>query len=76
MPKEELRILVDLAEDHTLFILSDEVDWAYTYDGRKHISPASIGNGKERTLVVDGFSKVFSMTGWRVGYAAGPKNLK
>jgi aspartate aminotransferase len=71
----DLKLLRDLAIDYDLLILSDEIDWAYAYDGRKHVSPASVSGIEERTVVTDGFSKVFSMTGWRVGFAAGPKEL-
>ncbi len=72
---EELKLIRDLAVDYNLYVLSDEVDWAYVYDEYKHISPATLDGLKERTLVVDSFSKVFCMTGWRVGFAAGPKDL-
>jgi aspartate/methionine/tyrosine aminotransferase len=71
----DLKFLRDLAEDFDLLILSDEIDWAYVYDGRKFVSPASFEGLKERTIITDGFSKVFGMTGWRVGFAAGPKAL-
>jgi len=71
----DIKMLRDLAVDHRLIVLSDEIDWAYSYDGRKHISPASVDGLKERTVVTDGFSKVFAMTGWRVGFAAGPKEI-
>ncbi|MFX1486523.1 MAG: pyridoxal phosphate-dependent aminotransferase [Promethearchaeota archaeon] len=72
---QSLRAISDLTEDHEILILSDEVDWAYIYGGRKHISQASIKSARDRTLVVDSFSKVFAMTGWRIGYAAGPREL-
>jgi aspartate aminotransferase len=71
----DLKFLHDLAVDYDLLILSDEIDWAYVYDERKHVSPASVAGLGERTVVTDGFSKVFSMTGWRVGFAAGPKKI-
>jgi len=72
--KEELMLIRDIAIDHDLLVLSDEVDWAYVYEG-KHISIASLPDMKDRTLLVDSFSKVFAMTGWRIGFAAGPKYL-
>ena len=75
LDEQSLRAIGDLTEDYGTFILSDEVDWAYMYGGRKHISQASIKGVRDRTLVVDSFSKVFAMTGWRIGYAAGPKDL-
>lgn len=75
LDKSDIKFLVDLAQDKGFYILSDEVDWAYTYDGHRHVSPASIGDGIERTIVVDSFSKVFCMAGWRVGFAAAPKEI-
>jgi len=71
----DLKLLNDLAEDYDLYVLSDEIDWAYVYDGRRFVSPASVGGLRERTIVTDGFSKIFGMTGWRVGFAAGPQEL-
>lgn len=71
---EELKLIRDLAIDNDLYIISDEVDWAYVYEG-KHVSIASLPDMKDRVVVIDSFSKVFSMTGWRVGYAAGPKEV-
>ncbi len=75
LDEQSLRAISDLTEDYKTFILSDEVDWAYTYDGKKHVSQASIKGARDRTLLVDSFSKVFAMTGWRIGYAAGPRDL-
>jgi aspartate aminotransferase len=73
--EEDIKFLRDLATDHDLIVLSDEIDWAYTYDGRRHISPAASDELRERTVVTDGFSKIYSMTGWRVGFAAGPMHI-
>lgn len=75
LDKSDLKFIVDLAVEKGFYILSDEVDWAYTYDGHVHYSPAAISNGFEKTILTDSFSKVFSMTGWRVGFAAGPRNI-
>lgn len=75
LDKSDLKFIVDLALEKEFYILSDEVDWAYTYDGHVHYSPAAVDNGFERTIVTDSFSKVFCMTGWRVGFAAGPRNI-
>jgi len=72
---DDIKLLCNLATDYDLWVLSDEIDWAYTFDGRKHISPASLAELRDRAIVTDGFSKVFSMTGWRVGFAAGPKGV-
>jgi aspartate/methionine/tyrosine aminotransferase len=71
----DIKLLKDLVEDYNIYVLSDEIDWAYVYDNRKFISPASIENLREKTIIIDGFSKVFCMSGWRVGFAAGPKEL-
>lgn len=75
LDESDLRLVRDLAEDHDLLVLSDEIDWAYVYGGRRFVSPASIEGLRDRVVVTDGFSKVFCMTGWRVGFAAGPKKL-
>jgi aspartate/methionine/tyrosine aminotransferase len=73
--ESDLKFLRDLAKDFDFLILSDEIDWAYVYDHKKFVSPASFEDLKERTIISDGFSKVFGMTGWRVGFAAGQKEL-
>ncbi len=75
LSESDLRLVKDLAEDRDLLVLSDEIDWAYVYGGRHFVSPASIEGLRDRVVVTDGFSKVFCMTGWRVGFAAGPKPL-
>ncbi|MEM0286491.1 MAG: aminotransferase class I/II-fold pyridoxal phosphate-dependent enzyme, partial [Candidatus Methanomethyliaceae archaeon] len=73
LDENDLKLLKDLAEDYNFYVLSDEIDWAYVYNGKIFKSPASLL--RDRTIIVDGFSKVFSMSGWRVGFAAGPKEL-
>jgi aspartate aminotransferase len=74
--EEDLASLAELAEERDLLILSDEIYEKLIYDGFRHLSIASLGESvKERTVVVNGFSKSFSMTGWRLGYAAGPKEI-
>jgi aminotransferase len=67
----ELQVLADLAIQHDLFVLSDEIYEYFVYDGARHISPAMLPGMKERTIVISGFSKTYSVTGWRVGYATG-----
>src|SRR5205807_9945911 len=57
-----------------LFVISDEIYEALVYDDREHVSPASLSSqARQRTLLVNSFSKTYAMTGWRVGYCAGPK---
>ena len=69
--EESLRRLAALAEEHDFFIVADEVYEKLVYDGRRHFSVASISPAiKDRTITVNGFSKAYAMTGWRIGYAA------
>jgi aminotransferase len=72
---EELAIIERVAEQHNLLIISDEIYEYITYDGRQHISPAAYGNLAERTVSIMGFSKTFSITGWRLGYAVASPRL-
>ena len=71
MKREDLEEISRVVEKHNLFVLSDEIYSELTYDG-KHVSFASIDGMWERTVTVNGFSKAFAMTGWRLGYACGP----
>jgi aminotransferase len=72
--KEQTKI-ADLAVKNDLIVISDEVYEEFVYDGKKHRSIASLPEMKERTLVVNSFSKTFSMPGWRIGYVAGNKEI-
>jgi len=72
---DEVKAIVDIAEDHDLLILSDEIYDRLVYEGFKPVSPASLDNGRERTIVVNGFSKAYAMTGWRLGYACASKEI-
>lgn len=65
----ELGIIERVAEQHNLLVISDEIYEYITYDERKHVSPASVGSLSKRTVSIMGFSKTFSITGWRLGYA-------
>ncbi len=65
----ELQKLLRFAEDHDLYIVTDEIYEYITYDGRSHVSMASLPGGHERTITISGFSKTYNMTGWRLGYA-------
>src|SRR5579872_1787040 len=67
--RKELEQLCELAMRHDLFIFTDEIYEYFLYDGNEHISPASLPGMAERTITISGFSKTFSVTGWRVGYA-------
>ena len=64
----ELEAVAEVAIEHDLFVLTDEIYEYFVYDGAQHISPATLPGMKERTVVISGFSKTFSVTGWRVGY--------
>lgn len=70
--KETLEKVADLIKDKNIMIVSDEIYERLTYDGVKAVSPASLPGMKDKVFVINGFSKAFSMTGWRVGYIACP----
>lgn len=74
MTKDELAQIVAVLKDKDIFVISDEIYSELTYEG-KHVSIASFPEMKEKTLVINGFSKAFAMTGWRLGYACGHKDL-
>ena len=74
-PVETLRAIADICVRHDLFVLTDEIYSELRYDGEEHTSIASLPGMKERTLLLHGFSKAFAMTGFRLGYACGPKEL-
>ena len=69
---ETLEKLADIAKRHDLIVVSDEIYEKLVYDGAKHVSIAALPGMKERTITLNGFSKCYSMTGWRLGYAAAP----
>ena len=74
--EESLRELAELAVKHDFFIVADEIYEKLVYDGAKHFSVASISRKVwERTVTVNGFSKAYAMTGWRIGYAAARKEV-
>lgn len=72
---EVIRRLSELAVRHDLLVIADEIYERIIYDGVVHVSPASQSGMHARTITVNGFSKAYSMTGWRLGYAAAPKPL-
>lgn len=75
LSRETLEELAKIAIKHDIIVISDEVYERLLYDGEKHVSVASLPGMKERTVTLNGFSKAYSMTGWRLGYAAAPENL-
>lgn len=72
MRKEDLEQIAEVIIKHNLLVLSDEIYSELTYGGMNHCSIASVEGMQERTLVINGFSKTYSMTGWRLGYVLGP----
>lgn len=74
--KKSLEALAEIAVSKNIYVISDEIYEKLVYDGTEHISIASLGKEiKERTIVVNGLSKSHAMTGWRIGFAAGPKDI-
>ena len=74
MTKSELEAIAELAEEHDIFIVSDEIYSKMTYE-TDHYTPTSRDEAKERTILLDGFSKYYAMTGWRLGYMVVPVNM-
>jgi aminotransferase len=75
LSKETLEAIARIAIEHDLLVISDEIYEKIIYDGAQHHSLASLPGMADRTLTVNGFSKAYSMTGWRLGYVAARKNL-
>ena len=73
MEKEDLEKIADIVKKYDLFVLSDEIYSELTYTGDNHVTIASLPGMKERTILINGFSKSYAMTGWRLGYACGPE---
>ena len=74
MTREDLKEIAPLILDNDLYVISDEIYAELTY-GRKHCSIASLSGFKERTILINGFSKAFAMTGWRLGFVCAPKEI-
>ena len=72
LTRRDLERIAELAIEHDLWVLADEIYGRILYDGAEHVSIASLPGMAERTIVLDGFSKTFAMTGWRMGYAIVP----
>ena len=75
MEREDLEEIAKVVIKHDLIVLSDEIYSELTYGGKTHVSIAQIDNMYERTVVINGFSKSYAMTGWRLGYALGPEQI-
>ena len=72
MRRDDLEKIAEIIIKHDILVLSDEIYSALTFGNEKHVSVASLEGMKDRTVVINGFSKTYSMTGWRLGYALGP----
>jgi len=76
LSREELQDIMGFAEKHDYTVISDEIYESLVYDGIRHVSPASVSaDARERTIVINSLSKTYAMTGWRVGYCAGPEEI-
>ena len=75
MEREDLEAIAEICREKDIFVVSDEIYSELTYGKEPHVSIASLPGMKERTVVINGFSKAFAMTGWRLGYALGPENV-
>ena len=76
LTREELAGIMEFARDRSLALISDEIYECLVYDGRRHISPASLSaDARGRTVLINSLSKTYAMTGWRVGYCAGPEEI-
>lgn len=75
MTREELEPIAKICVEKDIFVISDEIYSELTYGGKTHVSIAEFPGMKERTVLINGFSKSYAMTGWRLGYACAPKNI-
>jgi aspartate/methionine/tyrosine aminotransferase len=73
---EEIETIVNIAKKYNIFIISDEIYSLLNYSGEKTISPASFQGMEDLVITINGFSKSYSMTGWRIGYAVFPEKLR
>jgi len=69
---DELRLIGDLCKAHDAFLITDEIYEHILYDGRSHVAPATLADHRERTIMISGASKTYSMTGWRVAWTIAP----
>ncbi|MGA7670509.1 MAG: pyridoxal phosphate-dependent aminotransferase [Nitrolancea sp.] len=75
LTREELTAIAEIAIEHDMIVISDEIYEKINYDGNVHVSIGSLPGMAVRTLTVNGFSKAYAMTGWRLGYVAGPSDI-
>ncbi len=75
MRREDLEAVADVLRETNIVVVSDEIYSEMTYNGEKHVSIASLDGMRERTVVINGFSKTYAMTGWRLGYCVGPQPI-
>lgn len=75
IPAEELKKIAKVVAEHQIWCISDEIYCELAYDGAKHVSIGSFPNMKDYTIILNGFSKSFAMTGWRIGYIAAPSEV-
>lgn len=75
IPKEELAKIAEVVKKHQIWVISDEIYCELVYDGAEHTSIGSFEGLKDYTIILNGFSKSFAMTGWRIGYICGPEDL-
>ncbi len=73
--KRELKLIADLCIEHDVTVVTDEIYEYILYDNKKHVSIGSLDGMGDRTITISGFSKTYSVTGWRIGYALAEKNL-
>ena len=75
IPKDELEKIAEIAKEHQIWCIADEIYCELVYDDHKHVSIGSFPGMKDYTIILNGFSKSFAMTGWRIGYIAAPEDL-
>lgn len=75
MRRADLEAIAEVLRETNIVVVSDEIYSEMTYNGEKHVSIASLDGMRERTVVINGFSKSYAMTGWRLGYCAGPQPI-
>ncbi len=75
MTREDLEPIAEIVKERDLFVISDEIYSELTYGGEDHVSITSLPGMRERTVLINGFSKAFAMTGWRLGYVCAPETI-